>query len=86
MMLSISTSKNSIDNCIKIIRMGTAWIKREAPGGGSRFVVLCGYTRYRRDIDMANIIAVIWDCDKTLIDGYMPDYTSVGGMPICVIQ
>ena len=20
---------------------------------------------------MANIIAVIWDCDKTLIDGYM---------------
>ena len=35
---------------------------------------------------MANIIAVIWDCDKTLIDGYMPDYTSVGGMPICVIQ
>lgn len=22
---------------------------------------------------MANIIAVIWDCDKTLIDGYMQD-------------
>ena len=20
---------------------------------------------------MANVIAVIWDCDKTLIDGYM---------------
>ena len=20
---------------------------------------------------MANIIAIIWDCDKTLIDGYM---------------
>lgn len=25
------------------------------------------------DITMANIIAVIWDCDKTLIDGYMQD-------------
>ena len=22
---------------------------------------------------MANIIAVIWDCDKTLVDGYMQD-------------
>ena len=22
---------------------------------------------------MANIIALIWDCDKTLIDGYMQD-------------
>lgn len=22
---------------------------------------------------MSNIIAVIWDCDKTLIDGYMQD-------------
>lgn len=22
---------------------------------------------------MANIIAVVWDCDKTLIDGYMQD-------------
>lgn len=22
---------------------------------------------------MANVIAVIWDCDKTLIDGYMQD-------------
>lgn len=22
---------------------------------------------------MANIIAVIWDCDKTLINGYMQD-------------
>lgn len=38
----------------------------EAPGGG-RFVVLCGYTRYRRDIDMANIIAVIWDCGDCLV-------------------
>ena len=24
-------------------------------------------------LNMANIIAVIWDCDKTLIDGYMQD-------------
>ena len=23
---------------------------------------------------MANVIAVIWDCDKTLIDGYMQDW------------
>ena len=22
---------------------------------------------------MKNVIAVIWDCDKTLIDGYMQD-------------
>ena len=22
---------------------------------------------------MANIIAVIWDCDRTLVDGYMQD-------------
>lgn len=22
---------------------------------------------------MANIIAVIWDCDKTIVDGYMQD-------------
>ena len=22
---------------------------------------------------MANVIAVIWDCDKTLVDGYMQD-------------
>ena len=32
----------------------------------ARFVVLCGYMRYRRDIDMANIIAVIWDCGDCL--------------------
>lgn len=25
------------------------------------------------DVFMANIIAVIWDCDRTLIDGYMED-------------
>ena len=29
---------------------------------------------------MANIIAVIWDCDKTLVDGYMqhPIYEEYG--------
>ena len=32
----------------------------------ARFVVLCGYMRYRRDIDIANIIAVIWDCGDCL--------------------
>ena len=26
---------------------------------------------------MANIIAVIWDCDKTLIDGYMQENPQV---------
>lgn len=27
----------------------------------------------KKDLDMKNIIAIIWDFDKTLIDGYMQD-------------
>ena len=26
-----------------------------------------------KEIGLSNIIALIWDCDKTLIDGYMQD-------------
>lgn len=47
------------------IRMGSAGGNGK-PWEVARFVVLCGYMRYRRDIDMANIIAVIWDCGDCL--------------------
>ena len=32
---------------------------------------------------MANIIAIVWDFDKTLVDGYMQSIFSVISVPEC---